>query len=289
MPPKDEKPAKPRREVKEEEDDDDEKSLGSIALERKKKQPTKSSGNANGTAKSTGREAAKVKKEDKMDQDWDKATKAKPKQEARVKKEENGGDSNEELGLKPRKGSNSKPQKEIKDNKVKKMEEEEEEKGKKRKASEAATEEKKKREKKVYDLPGQKKDPPEKKDPLRQFYESLHEQIPSSEMAQFWMMEYGLLPKVEAEKVFEKKQKKSQLQKLTSPTKSVSSVKTSTKSVTVKKNTPSPAAPSNNKKPTTVSKSATNQSKKQKTEDSSSERDSDDDFVARIVKKKQAA
>ncbi|XP_048433339.1 uncharacterized protein LOC125473962 isoform X2 [Pyrus x bretschneideri] len=41
-------------------------------------------------------------------------------------------------------------------------EEEEEEKGRKRKAPEAATEEKKKREKKVYDLPGQKKDPPEK-------------------------------------------------------------------------------------------------------------------------------
>ncbi|XP_048433346.1 FK506-binding protein 3-like isoform X3 [Pyrus x bretschneideri] len=93
--------------------------------------------------------------------------------------------------------------KEIKNNKVKKMdeeeEEEEEEKGRKRKAPEAATEEKKKREKKVYDLPGQKKDPPEKKDPLRQFYESLHQQILSSEIAQFWMMEHGLLPKQEAE------------------------------------------------------------------------------------------
>ncbi|XP_070670293.1 uncharacterized protein [Malus domestica] len=42
------------------------------------------------------------------------------------------------------------------------MEEEDEEKGRKRKAPEAETEEKKKREKKVYDLPDQKKDPPEK-------------------------------------------------------------------------------------------------------------------------------
>ncbi|KAM0967652.1 hypothetical protein ACFX13_016406 [Malus domestica] len=91
------------------------------------------------------------------------------------------------------------------------------------------------------------------------------------------MMEHGLLPKQEAEKVFEKKQKKSQLQKLNSPMKS--SVKTSTKSVTVKKNTPSPIAVSNKKPPTLVSKDASKLSKKQKTEYSSSNDDSDDDFM----------
>lgn len=40
--------------------------------------------------------------------------------------------------------------------------------------------------KKVYSLPGQKFDPPEEREPLRIFYESLSKQIPSSEMAEFW-------------------------------------------------------------------------------------------------------
>ncbi|KAF0927868.1 hypothetical protein E2562_036791 [Oryza meyeriana var. granulata] len=43
-----------------------------------------------------------------------------------------------------------------------------------------------KTEKKVYSLPGQKFDPPEEREPLRIFYESLSKQIPSSEMAEFW-------------------------------------------------------------------------------------------------------
>ncbi|KAK2416455.1 hypothetical protein QL285_038849 [Trifolium repens] len=37
------------------------------------------------------------------------------------------------------------------------------------------------KERKVYDLPGQKRDPPEERDPLRIFYESLQEQIPTGE------------------------------------------------------------------------------------------------------------
>ncbi|GAU14229.1 hypothetical protein TSUD_307890 [Trifolium subterraneum] len=41
-------------------------------------------------------------------------------------------------------------------------------------------------ESKVYSLPGQKHDPPEEKEPLRIFYESLSKQIPTSEMAEFW-------------------------------------------------------------------------------------------------------
>ena len=48
-----------------------------------------------------------------------------------------------------------------------------------------------KAEKKVYSLPGQKFDPPEEREPLRIFYESLSKQIPSSEMAEFW---YVLFP-----------------------------------------------------------------------------------------------
>ncbi|KAL5144391.1 hypothetical protein HKD37_06G014711 [Glycine soja] len=47
---------------------------------------------------------------------------------------------------------------------------------------------KKKKEKKVYDLPGQKRDPPEEKDPLRIFYETLFKQVPSSEMSQIWFV-----------------------------------------------------------------------------------------------------
>ncbi|KAF8047844.1 hypothetical protein N665_2802s0005 [Sinapis alba] len=43
-----------------------------------------------------------------------------------------------------------------------------------------------KREKKVYSLAGQKYDPPEEREPLRIFYESLSKQIPGSEMAEFW-------------------------------------------------------------------------------------------------------
>lgn len=87
------------------------------------------------------------------------------KKELKVKKEDN--DDDDHLPL-SRKNSSSKVVKEVK---------------KKKKVKE---EEKKKREKKVYDLPGQKRDTPEEKDPLRIFYESLYKQIPKSEMSQIW-------------------------------------------------------------------------------------------------------
>ncbi|XVF89180.1 hypothetical protein PTKIN_Ptkin19aG0109200 [Pterospermum kingtungense] len=64
------------------------------------------------------------------------------------------------------------------------------------------------REKKVYTLPGQKHDPPEEREPLRIFYESLSKQIPKSEMAEFWMMEHGLLSPEKARKAYEKKQRR---------------------------------------------------------------------------------
>ncbi|KAF4377219.1 hypothetical protein G4B88_009211 [Cannabis sativa] len=53
------------------------------------------------------------------------------------------------------------------------------------------------KQKKVYTLAGQKFDPPEEREPLRIFYESLSKQIPSSEMAEFWMMEHGVREETE--------------------------------------------------------------------------------------------
>ncbi|PWS22623.1 hypothetical protein DKP78_17425, partial [Enterococcus faecium] len=78
--------------------------------------------------------------------------------------------------------------------------------------------EKVKKEKKVYDLPGQKHDPPQERDTLRIFYESLYEQVPTSEMAAIWLMEWGLLPVDVAQKVFEMIEG----QKLMSPVKTTS-------------------------------------------------------------------
>jgi len=79
--------------------------------------------------------------------------------------------------------------------------------------------------KKVYSLTGQKHDPPEERDPLRIFYESLYEQIPTSEMATIWMMEHGLLPPEKAKKAYERKQRKQQQQKTGTPVKSTFSEK----------------------------------------------------------------
>ncbi|GKV44881.1 hypothetical protein SLEP1_g52019 [Rubroshorea leprosula] len=76
------------------------------------------------------------------------------------------------------------------------------------------------REKKVYTLPGQKHDPPEEREPLRLFYESLSKQIPTSEMAEFWMMEHGLLSPERAKRAYEKKQRKQKQLHLGTPVKS---------------------------------------------------------------------
>ncbi|KAA0063288.1 golgin subfamily A member 6-like protein 22 [Cucumis melo var. makuwa] len=148
---------------------------------------------------------------------------------------------------------------------------------------------KERKQKKVYDLPGQKRDPPEERDPLRIFYESLHKQLPHSEMAQFWMMESGLLSKEEAKEVFEKKQKKAPLQKLSSPMKTVSAVKSVTKTAVVKKTVQS--SPLSSNRTTKVdSKVVMKSSKKRKSKDDSSEDDSDDDFfISQSIKKKARA
>ncbi|KAL7164459.1 hypothetical protein ACSBR2_040383 [Camellia fascicularis] len=78
----------------------------------------------------------------------------------------------------------------------------------------------KKREKKVYSLPGQKFDVPEEREPLRIFYESLSKQIPSSEMAEFWMMEHGMLSTGRAKKAYEKKQLRQKQLRMGTPIKS---------------------------------------------------------------------
>ncbi|KAL9269317.1 hypothetical protein AKJ16_DCAP08952 [Drosera capensis] len=77
-----------------------------------------------------------------------------------------------------------------------------------------------KRERKVYTLPGQRCDPPEERDPLRIFYSSLSEQIPSSEMAEFWLMDHGLLSPERAKRAYEKKQRRQKQNRLGTPIKS---------------------------------------------------------------------
>jgi len=101
------------------------------------------------------------------------------------------------------------------------------------------------------------------------------------------LMESGLLPKEVAKKVFEKKQKKALQQKVTSPVKSVTAVKKSTKSVTVKKESPATPNSSVKKKPTNSTSKPT---KKRKSESTSSEDDdSDFDFGSATKKKRKVA
>ncbi|CAN6485695.1 unnamed protein product [Victoria cruziana] len=129
--------------------------------------------------------------------------------------------------------------------------------------------------KKVYDLPGQKHDPPQERDPLRIFYETLYEQVPTSEMAAFWLMERGLLPEDVAKKVYEKKLKKNAQQKVGTPA----------KAATMKKSVKSAEKTSPASKSVKASKSEPKPSKRQKPDTS----DSDDDFiVSKVVKKARA-
>lgn len=101
------------------------------------------------------------------------------------------------------------------------------------------------------------------------------------------LMESGLLPKEVAMKVFEKKQKKGVQQKLTSPAKAAATVKSSTKSVTVKKKAPTSPEPSVKKKTTN---STSKQTKKRKSECISSEEDdSDYEIVPATAKRRKAA
>lgn len=139
----------------------------------------------------------------------------------------------------------------------------------------ASKDEAEKSEKKVYNLPGQKHEPPDERDPLRIFYESLYQQNPKSEMAEVWMMEHGLLALDTAKRAFERKKKNHLSQKMGSPSKSakdvvVKSEKTSFKHVSVK---------SENKK--SNSNGSNSFSKAKRKLDS----DDDDDFILKPKKK----
>ncbi|KAG5246487.1 nucleolin [Salix suchowensis] len=294
MPSEDAKPVKKEEVAKKApagEEEDETKSLSAM-LQARKKNPT----NAGTLTTKSGSKATKVKKEEPQDDDFDEPIKGKgkgssgssSKPAAKVKKEEAGSGDDDDDDDKPifRKIPASKT-----DKKVKKEED-----NKKTKGYVAVEQVVKRRERKVYDLPGQKRDPPEERDPLRIFYETLYEQIPESEMAQFWLMESGLLPVEMARKVHEKKQKKN---KFTSPVKTVSVTKR-IQSTTVTKRTPSSAVSSTKTKTTcskvvsstktkvTDSKVASKQPKKRKAGDESSEDDSDEDFlITRKNAKKQ--
>ncbi|XP_010691867.2 uncharacterized protein LOC104905118 isoform X1 [Beta vulgaris subsp. vulgaris] len=132
----------------------------------------------------------------------------------------------------------------------------------------------------MYDFPGQKRDPPEQRDPLRIFYETLYQQKPTSELAAVWMMESGLLPLKEAKQVYENKMKKKN-QKITSPVKHVKTVK-ETKSVTVKKKVVASTPKSSSTKKTetsTVKKQSRKRKAESSEENSSSEEDSEEDYA----------
>ncbi|XP_004150287.1 uncharacterized protein LOC101205851 isoform X2 [Cucumis sativus] len=117
------------------------------------------------------------------------------------------------------------------------------------------------REKKVFNLPGQKYDPPEEREPLRIFYESLSKQIPASEMAEFWMMEHGMLSPEKAKKAYEKKLRRQKEQRTGTPIKSASAKPLS--------------RPESSQRPQPPSKNGDIKAKKKIVNDS----DDDDDFI----------
>merc|ERR1712087_1075313 len=61
--------------------------------------------------------------------------------------------------------------------------------------------------KKVYDMPGQKKDPPSELSGGRIFYETLRTQMPESKMAEEYLLKFGLLPMEEATRLVEQQEK----------------------------------------------------------------------------------
>ncbi|CAB4297043.1 unnamed protein product [Prunus armeniaca] len=125
------------------------------------------------------------------------------------------------------------------------------------------------KEKKVYTLAGQKFDPPEEREPLRIFYESLSKQIPTSEMAEFWMMEHGLLSPERSRKAFEKKQRKQKQLRLGTPIKS-------TKPPSKPESTKPPSKPeSSQRQQQQASKNGDVKGKKRVIKES----DDDDDFI----------
>ncbi|KAG2239542.1 hypothetical protein Bca4012_024370 [Brassica carinata] len=118
-----------------------------------------------------------------------------------------------------------------------------------------------KREKKVYSLAGQKYDPPEEREPLRIFYESLSKQIPGSEMAEFWLMEHGMLSPEKAKRAHEKKLRKMKQIRMGTPTKPTPSYS---------------SKPESSQRPSASKNNGSDARKKKKVVD---DNDDDDDFI----------
>ncbi|KAG0503049.1 hypothetical protein HPP92_003121 [Vanilla planifolia] len=203
----------------------------------------------------------------------------------KVKKEEGEDIEDEKFQKKKNSGTRTVKKEPLVITKKEEEEEEPEKKNKKRKREEkkkkvknlkvAASRQKdeiSKKEKKVYELPGQRHDPPEMRDPLRIFYETLYEKVPTSEMAAFWMMEWGLLPAGEARKVYEKKLLKSQNQKLNSPSKP--------KVISVKKSTTIKAKKTSIATSKTIVKTS-KERKKVSDSDADDDGDDDSDFISK--------
>ncbi|CAN6290028.1 unnamed protein product [Urochloa humidicola] len=276
--------AEAKKPLKEEEEDDDESDNVPIAVSRSKKASNAS--------------ASKVRKEEEDDDDDEednlpishsRAKKGNEKQKgttnsntkaSKAKKREVESDDDDFMPNSQKKNSNAKA------SKVKKLKDEDLEdlKGdKKRKKRVGVKEgakmtvvkgERAKKEKKVYDLPGQKSDPPDERDGVRIFYESLYEQVPTSEMAAIRLMEWGLLPLDVAKKVFEKKQG----QKMKSPVKTI---------VSKRKPTSPTKTPASSAMKSISAKNSAGKPTSQKKRKASSESDDDDDFVAPKAKTKR--
>ncbi|KAG8485607.1 hypothetical protein CXB51_018979 [Gossypium anomalum] len=174
-----------------EEDNEDLKSLSSIAENRKKKPSSNSNNAAVSNSKSSPKEA-KVKKEEPAetdDEDEKPISKRSSATKATKPKKEESDDEDEKPISKRSSATKADKEKEMKKKK------------KKGEEKKAAAGKEVKRENKVYDLPGQKKDPRKERDPLQIFYETMYQQIPHSEMAQFCEYTPRLIKKLEGIRV----------------------------------------------------------------------------------------
>jgi len=153
----------------------------------------------------------------------------------------------------------------------------------KKESSDALTVIEPKKERKTYDLPGQKRDPPDENDSQRKFYCSLREQNPSSEMAEVWMMEYGLLSAEEAKKAYDSvvKRKNKAAAKASNKGSTRTPTKTLAKTPTKTKTPPAKGKGSAEKKPTSAKKSPASAKKKRPVEE-----EEEDDFKDVMPKKK---
>ncbi|KAI5020861.1 hypothetical protein ZWY2020_045749 [Hordeum vulgare] len=137
--------------------------------------------------------------------------------------------------------------------------------------------------KKVFSLTGQKFETPEEREPLRIFYESLSKQIPSSEMAQFWLMEHGLLSPERAKQAYDRKLKRQQQIKSGTPIKASNST-TVTKFNNNNNNKPAESSKKPAVVPSSTSRGSTDHSaaKAKRRVDYSDDDDDDKEFIVKL-------